>query len=191
MKREIGQVMKVLYITGYKAFELGIFKNDHEAVKYIKKAIKQRLLPLVEEGLEWVIISGQLGTELWSAEVVFEIQEEYTQLKLGVLTPFLKQEESWNETNQDYYRSILARADFIESIFKKPYEGPQQLKTKNRYMVHKSDAMLIIFDPEKEGSVQYPYYEAMKKAETQLYPILQISFDDLQLAAEEDSWSED
>ena len=32
------------------------------------------------EGLEWVIISGQLGTELWSAEVVFEIQEEYTQL---------------------------------------------------------------------------------------------------------------
>ena len=60
--------MKVLYITGYKAFELGIFKNDHEAVKYIKKSIRNRLLPLVEEGLEWVIISGQLGTELWAAE---------------------------------------------------------------------------------------------------------------------------
>jgi uncharacterized phage-like protein YoqJ len=54
--------MKVLYMTGYKAFEFGIFKNDHEAVKYIKKAMKQRLLPLLEDGLEWVIISGQLGT---------------------------------------------------------------------------------------------------------------------------------
>lgn len=50
--------MKVLYVTGYKAFEFGIFKNDHEAVKYIKKAIRNRLQPLVEEGLEWVIISG-------------------------------------------------------------------------------------------------------------------------------------
>ncbi|MGG0788518.1 DUF1273 domain-containing protein [Peribacillus simplex] len=183
--------MKVLYMTGYKAFEFGIFKNDHEAVKYIKKAMKQRLLPLAEDGLEWVIISGQLGTELWGAEVVFELQEEYPQLKLGVLTPFLKQEESWNEMNQDYYRSILARADFVESIFNKPYEGPQQLKIKNRYMVHKSDAMLIIFEAEKEGSSRYPYFEAMKKAETQPYPIFQINFDDLQLAAEEASWSEE
>jgi uncharacterized phage-like protein YoqJ len=183
--------MKVLYITGYKAFEMGIFKNDHEAVKIIKKAIKQRLFPLVEEGFEWVIISGQLGIELWSAEVVFEIQEQYPDLKLGVLTPFLKQEEGWNEKNQNYYRSILAEADFVESIFKKPYEGPQQLKTKNRYMVHKSDAMLIVFEPEKEGAAKYSYYEAVKKAETHHYPIYQISFDDLQQAAEENSWADD
>ncbi|MFJ7636968.1 DUF1273 domain-containing protein [Peribacillus sp. NPDC097264] len=183
--------MKVLYLTGYKAFELGIFKNDHEGVQYIKKAIRQRLIPLVEDGLEWVIISGQLGSELWGAEVVFEVKEEYPSLKLGVLTPFLNQEESWNETNQDFYRSILTRADFVESIFKKPYEGPQQLKVKNRYMVKKSDAMLIVFDPEKEGSAKYPYYEAMKKAESLAYPIYQISFDDLQQVAEEDNWAND
>ncbi|KWW11295.1 hypothetical protein AS888_01820 [Peribacillus simplex] len=181
--------MKVLYLTGYKAFEFGIFKNDHEAVKYIKKAIEQRLLPLVEDGLEWVIISGQLGTELWGAEVVFDMRKHYDQLKLGVLTPFLKQEESWNETNQEYYRSILARADFVESIFNKPYEGPQQLKIKNKYMIHKSDAMLIIFEAEKDGSAKYPYYEALKKAENQPYPIYQVNFDDLQMAAEEGNWS--
>lgn len=183
--------MKVLYLTGYKAFELGIFKNDHEGVQYIKKAIRQRLIPLVEDGLEWVIISGQLGSELWGAEVVSEIKEEYPPLKLGVLTPFLNQEESWNETNQDYYRSILAGADFVDSIFKKPYEGPQQLKIKNSYMVHKSDAMMIVFDPEKEGSAKFAYYEAVKKAESQIYPIYQISFDDLQQAAEEDNWAND
>ncbi|WP_285766174.1 DUF1273 domain-containing protein [Peribacillus sp. SI8-4] len=183
--------MKVLYLTGYKAFEFGIFKNDHEAVKYIKKAIEQRLLPMVEDGLEWVIISGQLGTELWGAEVVFALQEEYDQLKLGVLTPYLKQEESWNETNQEYYRSIVARADFVDSIFHKPYEGPQQLKIKNKYMVHKSDAMLIIFEDEKDGSAKYPYQEALKKAENQSYPIYQVNFDDLQMAAEESTWSEE
>ncbi|GAA3327349.1 hypothetical protein GCM10020331_066930 [Ectobacillus funiculus] len=47
----------------------------------------------LEEGLEWVLISGQLGVELWTAEVVFELQMEYPDLKLAVFTPFLEQEE--------------------------------------------------------------------------------------------------
>lgn len=180
--------MKVLYITGYKAFELGIFKHNHEAVTYIKRAIKNSLLPIVEEGLEWVIISGQLGTELWAAEVVFDLREEYTQLKLGILLPFLNQEESWNETNREYYQSILTRADFVDTIIKKPYEGPQQLRIKNQYMIQKSDAMLIFYDPEKEGSPKYPYMEAQKRNDLDMYPIWQISFDDIQQVAEEDRW---
>ena len=183
--------MKVLYITGYKAFEFGIFKNDHEAVKYIKKSIRNRLVPLVEEGLEWVIISGQLGTELWAAEVVFELREEYPQLKLGILLPFLNQEESWNESNRDYYQSILTRADFVDAIFKKPYQGPQQLRIKNQYMVQKSDAILIIYDSEKEGSPKFPYLEAQKRQEQRVYPIWIISFDDLQQAAEETQWADE
>ena len=181
--------MKVLYITGYKASELGIFKQDHVAVTYIKKAIGNRLLPLVEEGLEWVIISGQLGTELWAAEVVFDLRKEYNQLKLGILLPFLKQEESWNEANREYYQSILARADFVDAIFKKPYEGPQQLRIKNQYMIQKSDAMLIVYDSEKVGSPKYPYIEAQKRNEHSNYPIWTISFDDLQQVAEEDIWN--
>ena len=182
--------MQVLYITGYKAYEFGIFKNDHEAVQFIKKAIRQRLLPLVEEGLEWVIISGQLGTELWAAEVVDEMKDDYPNLKLGVLTPFLNQEEGWNETNQEYYRSVLAKADFVQSIFQKAYEGPYQLKAKTNFMIRKSEAILIVYDPEREGSPKFPYQEAIKKAEKEAYPIFQVGFDDLQQAAEEERWSD-
>lgn len=181
--------MKVLYITGYKAFELGIFKQNHEAITYIKKAIRNRLLPLVEEGLEWIIISGQLGTELWAAEVVFDLQKAYDQLRLAILLPFLKQEESWNEMNREYYHSIVARADFVDAIFKKPYEGPQQLRVKNQYMVQKSDAILLIYDSEKEGSPKYAYLEAQKRNERDSYPIFKIDFDDLQQVAEEDRWA--
>ena len=183
--------MKVLYVTGYKAFELGIFKNDHEAVKYVKKSIRNRLLPLVEEGLEWVIISGQLGTELWAAEVVFELREQYNKLKLGMLLPFLNQEESWNETNRQYYQSILVRANFVDAIFKKSYEGPYQLRMKNQYMVQKSDGLLIFYDSEKEGSPKYSFSEAQKCNNQREYPIWRISFDDLQQVAEEDIWTND
>ncbi len=80
--------MKVVAVTGYKPFELGIFKKDHPGVDCIKKAPHRKLTAFVEDGLEWVIISGQLGVELWVAEVVFEIQVEYPDLKLAVFTPF-------------------------------------------------------------------------------------------------------
>ncbi|MTE25225.1 DUF1273 family protein, partial [Microbacterium sp. ZXX196] len=61
--------MKVAAISGYKPFEIGLFKKNDPAVEYIKKAIRKELEQLLEEGLEWVLISGQLGTELWAAEV--------------------------------------------------------------------------------------------------------------------------
>lgn len=50
--------MKVLAITGYKPFELGIFKQDDKALYYIKKAIKNRLIAFLDEGLEWILISS-------------------------------------------------------------------------------------------------------------------------------------
>ena len=53
--------MKVLAVTGYKPFELGIFKQDDRALVYIKKAIETRLRSFIDEGLEWILISGQLA----------------------------------------------------------------------------------------------------------------------------------
>lgn len=183
--------MKVMYITGYKPFEYGIFKNDHEGVTYIKKAIKQRLTPFVEEGLEWVIITGQLGTELWAAETVYELREEFGgRPQVGVITPYLNQEESWKEDNKEYYESVIGRADFVGSIYQKPYEGPHQLKMKNEYLVKKSDAMLLLYDEEREGSPKFALNEAKKQGEYRDYPVFQVSFDDLQQAGEEQNWAE-
>jgi len=142
---------KVVHVTGYKAYELGIFDSKHEGIPYIKKAIKNHLLTLLDEDLEWVIITGQPGVELWAAEVVLELQEEYPNLKLGVLLPYLNQEEKWKEPVVEQYEEVLMQADFVEAISKKPYEGPWQLRLKNQFLISKSDAMLILYDEEKDG----------------------------------------
>ncbi len=52
---------KILTVAGYKPMELNIFKPDDERITYIKAAIRKRLLAFIEEGLEWVLISGQTG----------------------------------------------------------------------------------------------------------------------------------
>lgn len=42
--------MKTLLVTGYRAHELGIYDSKHQGIPYIKKALANRLAPLIEEG---------------------------------------------------------------------------------------------------------------------------------------------
>jgi uncharacterized phage-like protein YoqJ len=177
---------KVLAISGYKPLELGIFKNDHPSVLFIKAAIKKALIPMMEEGLEWVLISGQLGVELWAAEVIFDLKSEYPEIKLAVITPFLDQEASWSENNTEWYRSILAKADFIDSVTKKGYEKPWQFRLKNNFFIEKSDSLLLLYDHEKEGSPRYIYEMALQYQNNHPYPIQLITFYDLQVIVEEE-----
>ncbi|MEH7495755.1 DUF1273 domain-containing protein [Neobacillus niacini] len=178
--------MKVLAISGYKPFELGIFKNDHPAVLYIKAALKKELIRMMEAGLEWVLISGQLGVELWGAEVVFELKSEFPDVKLAVITPFLDQEASWSENNSEWYKSILAKADFIDSVTKKGYEKPWQFRLKNQFFIEKSDALLLLYDQEKEGSPKYIYEMAVEYQNKHSYTIQLVTFYDLQVIVEEE-----
>ncbi|MBM7654871.1 putative phage-like protein YoqJ [Neobacillus cucumis] len=183
-------MIKVLAISGYKPFELGIFNKNHPSVLYIKAAIKKALLNMIEEGLEWVLISGQLGVELWAAEVVFELQLDYPQLKLAVITPFLEQESNWNETNKEWYTSILMQADFIDSVTKKGYEKPWQFRLKNQFFVEKSDALLMMYDQEKEGSPKHLYELAVEYKTKHNYQIELITFYDLQMVVEEEQFKQ-
>jgi uncharacterized phage-like protein YoqJ len=176
--------MKVALVTGYKAHEIGIFDNKHPGVKIIKKVLKNKLISLIEEGLEWVIISGQPGVEMWAGECVIELKEEYKHLKLGVLTPFLNQEERWKDNAKEQYNILLSEADYVDSISKKPYEDPSQLRIKNQYLVSKTDGIVIIYDEDKPGSPSYYLTEAQKKQQQDYYEILYITPYDIESAAE-------
>ncbi|MGJ7909417.1 DUF1273 domain-containing protein [Neobacillus sp. LXY-1] len=178
--------MKVLTISGYKSYELGIFKKDDPASIFIKGAIKKSLQPLVEAGLEWVLISGQLGVELWAAEVVFELQTEFPELKLAVITPFLEQEASWSDTNKEWYESVLMQADFIDSVTKKGYEKPWQFRLKNQFFIEKSNGLLLLYDQEKEGSPMYLYELAQQYQKNNPFYLELITFYDLQMIVEEE-----
>lgn len=178
-------MVKVVAVSGYKPFELGVFQQNNPAVGFIKMALRKELVQFLEEGLEWVIISGQLGTELWAAEVVLDLQNEHPSLQLGVITPFLKQEENWNEQNTELYESILAQADFVDSISKKPYEGSWQFRLKNQFFVEKSDALLLFYDEEKEGGPRFIFEAAKRYKENHPYDIRNIGFYDIQILVEE------
>ncbi|MCJ8006636.1 DUF1273 domain-containing protein [Lederbergia wuyishanensis] len=181
-------MLKVATVTGYKPFELGIYKNNDPAVEYIKKALCKALSQLAEEGMEWVIISGQLGVELWAAEVVIDLIPVYPELKLGVITPFLNQEENWKEENKELYESVLMQADYVDSLSKQPYTDPWQFRNKNKFFVQKSDCALILYDVEKEGSPKFFFEISKQYQQSHPYEIRTIDFYDLQSVVEDENY---
>ena len=143
---------------------------------------------LRDEGLEWVVISGQPGVELWAGQVVCELQEEkWPELKLSVITPFMEQENKWSEANREWYESIIMAADHVDSVSRKPYESPQQLKAANRFLVAKTDALILVYDEVQEGSPRYLLTAAKEKAEREPYVMRMIGFDRLQEIMEEET----
>ncbi|WP_144513126.1 DUF1273 domain-containing protein [Bacillus sp. FJAT-22090] len=178
-------MVKRLLVTGYKAHELGIFNDTHPGIPVIKQTIKNQLLTLIDEGLEWVILSGQQGVEMWTAELVVEMKKTFPHLKYAIITPFLDQEKNWNELKQEKYRSLLFQADYDTSLTKKPYEAPWQFVEKNKFLIRNSDGMLIVYDEENEGSPKFIKKLAEQYAEKENYSLFVIDAYDLQMIAEE------
>lgn len=166
--------MKKIFITGYKPTELSIFKQDDPKIVFIKKAIEKRLLQFIEEGLEWVLISGQMGVELWTGQIVAELQEMYD-IKLGIIPPFENQESRWPEEVKYIYEELTMIADFYQPLYKGEYKAPYQFIAKNKWLIDKTDGCLILLDDEYPGSNRFFYKEAKLVAEQRNYPIYTIT----------------
>ena len=98
--------MKILTVSGYKPMELNIFKEDDPRITFIKAAIEKRLIGFIEEGLEWVLISGQMGVELWTADLVLELKEMYD-INIGVFPPFENQDNRWPDSIKEKYQELI------------------------------------------------------------------------------------
>lgn len=184
-------MVKTAYVTGYKSYELNIFKDDAPEVKYLKLFLKNKLQNLVEEGLEWVLIQGQLGIEMWTAEVVLDLQQEYPELKLGVITPFQNHTERWNEQNQLKYQQIIEGADFHDSVHHAPYEGPFQFKQTDQFILDHTDMTILIYDEEQEASPKFFKRMLVDFAEQTNYTYDVVTFDEINTFISDIQWSEE
>ncbi|WP_301420427.1 DUF1273 domain-containing protein [Mammaliicoccus lentus] len=172
--------MSSIYFTGYKPFELNIFNDDQPEVKVIKAYIKELIENEIEEGVEWVIISGQLGFELWTAEVTIDLKNKYPDLKLAVLTPFLNHFNKWNETNQQKYQNIVMNADYVNAIHQSEYQGAFQFRQANDFILDNTDKTILFYDDEQEASPKYFKTKLVDFAEKTNYTYNVITFMDLQ-----------
>lgn len=158
--------------------ELGIFKETDHRISFIKKAIENRLIQFIEEGLEWVLISGQMGVELWTAEVVLDLKETYD-IKIAMLPPFENMASHWPETLKHKYEELSFLVDFYEPIYQGDYRGPYQFRVRDQWLMDKSDVCLLLMDEENPGSVGYFYRMAKKRENYPIYFITPFDIDEV------------
>lgn len=181
------ETVKKLYITGYQSYELRIFNEKDPKLQVIKKVLKNEIKNYVENGLEWVMVAGGLGIELWAGEVVAELKPTYPELKLALILPFADYGNQWNEKNQLLLTEVKTQADFCDSVSHEPYKNPGQFKNLTTFLLAHTDGALIVYDEEFPGKPKYFLSAARKVQETKPYSIQSITMDDLENAIFDDS----
>ena len=170
--------MVSVLVVGYKAFDLGIFGDKDQRLKIIKAAIRRDLIYLLENGMKWLVFTGNLGFEVWVLEVAKELQEEYN-FQLATIFIFANQGENWNEVNQEKLANFK-NVDFIKYAYPS-YENPSQFRTYNQFLLESTDGAYLFYDEENETKLKY-LYRMMK--ENEQYHIKKLTFDDLNEMAE-------
>ncbi|MBW4082384.1 DUF1273 domain-containing protein [Paenibacillus sp. S150] len=180
--------MTTLLVTGYRAHELGIFDSKHQGIPYIKKALMNRLVPLVEEGVDWIITPGQYGVDLWACEVVLALKRQYSGLKLGIITAHAAPEEKWKEEKQNEYRRIVAGADYYAAVSNAPYDGSWQFRARDDLLLRKSDGILLFYDEDAAGgSPKFFKDRALKLHAEGDYGLYLMLAEEIQNIADEES----
>ncbi|MBP2098033.1 DUF1273 domain-containing protein [Enterococcus rivorum] len=176
--------IKTIYVSGYRSFEMGIFKEKDPKIEIIKNSLKKEIISYIEMGLEWVLVSGNLGVELWAAEVVGELKNDFPELKLGIIFPFKGFGNNWNEKNQHSLEKVKALADYVNSVSHQPYQSPAQLKGHTTFLLEHTGGSLLVYDKDYEGKTLFFLREAERFSERFSYDIRLITMDDLQNSIE-------
>lgn len=164
--------MTTVLVSGYRSFELGIFQQNDDRVQLIKKAIRRDLERFCEEGLTWLVFTGNLGFEAWVLQVAKAMANEY-EFSIATLFCFANQGENWSDANQDILRQFK-EVDFVKYSFE-AYTDPGQFKAYNQFLLENTDQAYLFYDEEQETSLKYLYNLMKEKA----HPIRQLQFDDL------------
>lgn len=181
-----GDTLSRLWITGYRNYELGIFKDDDPKLKVIDSVLKAELVQAIIDGTDWIISGGQLGVEQWALRVGTDLKKDYPgEFQTAMMLPFLEFGSNWNAANQEKFAKIKSLVDFSAVVSQKPYTSPEQLRNYQEFMLTHTDQAILIYDLDNPGKTQYDFDKIKKFAENHPYPYKLITFDDLQAAADE------
>ena len=176
--------MKRLWITGYRSYELGVFKDDDPKVKVLKSVLRERISQAVINGFDWLITGGQLGVEQWSVAVANHLKKVYPkQYRIAVMLPFTHFGQQWNAKNQQRLAKAVQLADFSQPVSHRNYQSPRQLFNYQDFMLTHTDAALLVYDPDYPGKTKYDYNQIKRYAKYHRYPLTLVTTDDLQDAA--------
>lgn len=143
--------------TGHRPPSLpwGYHEEDPRCVN-LKHRLKGEILCAIHDHDIHYFLSGMAqGVDLWAAEIVLELQREYS-ISLECVLPCCDQAAHWPYESRRRYRSILQRCNQVTLL--QPHYTPDCFQRRNRYLVDHSSVVLAVWNGSASGTgstVQY------------------------------------
>lgn len=150
----MSMIYKTCCFTGHRPNKF-IFKYDErhpECIK-LKAMLMELIIKAINEGYNYFISGMALGLDIWAAEIVILLKEQYPHIKLEAAIPCDGQELPWPKTSQDRYNKVLEAADIKHWVTHEKYEeNSTVMLVRDIYMVNKSDLIIAVFDGSAGGT---------------------------------------
>ncbi|APX72817.1 SLOG family protein [Companilactobacillus allii] len=150
-------MIKNLWVTGYRSYEIGLFKPDDPKAKVIQKFFTERLINYAEDGMQWVLTGAQLGTEQIIGKSIQDVKSQGYEIKHAVILPFAQFGDKWNENNRQLLNIFLRNADYVNKLTNMGYHSSEQLRAWQSFMLKHTDGAMIFYDPDSEGKPKFDY----------------------------------
>lgn len=136
--------------TGHRPKKLP-WKYDETDARCItlKNTLADIIASLADAGYTDFLSGMAEGTDTWAAQAVLELKKENPALKLLCILPCEGQADSWSDSAQETYYSILDQADSVIFVSRE-YSKDCMLK-RNRFLVDNSSCLLAVYNGEKRG----------------------------------------
>ena len=138
--------------------------NDDENFLQFKSKLTEVVLNLINKGYTNFISGMALGIDTICAELILELKQKYTNLKLICCLPCKNQDRFWSKPDKIKYQSILKNADKIIYAVNKNYcTGCLQLR--NKMMVDYSEIVVAVYYGFSGGTKQTIEYAKLQNKE--------------------------
>ncbi|MDE7221533.1 MAG: DUF1273 domain-containing protein, partial [Oscillospiraceae bacterium] len=110
----------------------------------LKAALAEQIAALADRGITDFLSGMALGVDLWSAQIVLDLQRTYPAIGLHCILPCEGQEIKWTAPAKKQYNAILEQAKEVVYVSRE-YASNCMMK-RNRYLVDHSAVLLAVYN---------------------------------------------
>lgn len=115
----------------------------------LKEKLTEQIARLAEAGVTDFFSGMAEGTDTYCAQIVLDLRRKNPALNLHCVLPCEGQADRWSDSARERYHMIVARADFVDYVSRKYYDGC--MLARNRRLVDQAGILLAVYNGERRG----------------------------------------
>lgn len=115
----------------------------------LKEKLTEQIARLAEAGVTDFFSGMAEGTDVYCAQIVLDLRKKNPALNLHCVLPCEGQADSWSDSAQERYHTIVGQADFVDYVSRKYYDGC--MLARNRRLVDQAGILLAVYNGEQRG----------------------------------------